>query len=387
MWQTIVSLLTVCVVLPAGFIKNALVAITVVIMNKAFALRTLVLGELDHVDKAHSNRGIESFSDEFLYRHMRLRAVHAQQLFAQLGFPNVVILDNGLTFSGEYAFLVMLYRLHYPCTLASMQPIFGRDYTQICRVFAYAVDFVYDNHKGKVIGNVAWYSDRFDMYNSSYRNKIAGLNNNPAPGTVPVQLSDLFGSLDCTANGICRPQGNENAQFAFHNHYHHGHFIIWQAVTFPDGMVVLEGPEPGYFTDIMVWRDCQLRLDLEQLMQERQNAGLPRLKLYADKIYNSGALVTAAWSLRHGAVQAWMTVQNAMMSKIRVSVEWAFERIIGTHKYAGFSRTQMVQNSPLEKYYVVAVLLANCKTCMCGDIDNLYFNCVPPTLDDYFDQD
>ncbi len=56
-------------------------------------------------------------------------------------------------------------------------------------------------------------------------------------------------------------------QNLFYNHYHHGHFLlIWQGVSFPDGMVVLEGPEPGYFTDVMVWRDCQLRQDLEQIM-------------------------------------------------------------------------------------------------------------------------
>ena len=240
---------------------------------------------------------------------------------------------------------MMLYRLHFPCTLASMQVTFGRDYSQLSRVFNYAIDFVYLHHKGKVIGNIDWYSERFYQYNNAYNAKLSSLTNNPEPGTVPAQISNLMGSLDCTANAICRPYENDNAQHAFYNHYHHGHFIIWQAVTFPDGMIVLEGPEPGYFTDIMVWRDCQLRQQLEAIMQEREEAGLVRLKLYGDKVYNSSALVTAAWSLRHGAVQAWMVVQNSMMSKLRVSVEWAFERIIGTNKYAAFSRTLMVQNS------------------------------------------
>jgi hypothetical protein len=92
-------------------------------------------------------------------------------------------------------------------------------------------------------------------------------------------------------------------QNLFYNHYHHGHFLlIWQGVSFPDGMVVLEGPEPGYFTDVMVWRDCQLRQDLEQIMLEREGNGQHRLYLYADKVYNSGPLVRAAWSLRHGPV-------------------------------------------------------------------------------------
>lgn len=386
LWQIVLNLLTVYVVYPVGAVKDAILALAVIVLMRAQSLRHLIAGSLNHIDKNLSNRGIDTFSDEFLYRHMRFRRSHLIILLAKLNVPNVIIVSNGITCSGEYALLLMLYRLHYPCTLASMEPIFGRDYSQISRIFNWAIDFVYENHKDKVLGNIDWYADRFDSYNNAYKEKIAGVANNPQPGTVPVQLNNLFASLDCTAEAICRPYQHDNAQFAFFNQYHHGHFIIWQGVTFPDGMIVLEGPEPGYFTDIMVWRDCQLRLQLELIMAEREANGLPRLKLYADKVYNSSQLVTAAWSLRHGAVADWMTLQNSMMSKIRVSVEWAFDRIISSSKYAAFWQGLMVQNSPVAKYYTVAVLLANCNTCLCGDIDTLYFDCLPPTLDDYFDQ-
>ena len=61
-------------------------------------------------------------------------------------------------------------------------------------------------------------------------------------------------------------------------------------------MVVCEGPEPGYEPDTMVWRDCAIRHALEQLMQDCLATAPPRrrLKLYADKIYNTCPLVTAA---------------------------------------------------------------------------------------------
>lgn len=387
LWTTIVCLLQVAVVLPAGIIKQAMLLVVQIMMETGFNMRSMLWGGLTPIDTAYSNRNIDSFSDEFLYRHMRFHKDDLHKLYEHIGIPHVLILDNGITCSGEYALLILLYRLHFPCTLASMEVIFGRDYSQISRIFNYCTNLVYDQHRAKVLGNIDWYSDRFDIYNEAYNSKIAYLNNNPAPGTVPIQLSNLFGSLDCTANAVCRPFENDNAQYAFYNHYHHGHFIIWQGITFPDGMVVLEGPEPGHYTDIMVWRDCQLRQQLELIMLEREAQGLARLKLYADKVYNNSTLVTAAWSLRHGVVQAWMTAQNAMMSKIRVSIEWAFGRIIGTNKYAAFSRTLMIQNSPLAQYYTVAVLLTNCRTCLCGDIDTLYFGVEPPTLEEYLAQD
>jgi hypothetical protein len=81
-----------------------------------------------------------------------------------------------------------------------------------------------------------------------------------------------------------------------------------------------------------------------------------------------------------------MVLQNSLMSRIRVSVEWTCERIVTAAKFAIFSRTQMLQNSPLTKYYTVAVLLANCRTCFYGGIDTAYFGVVPPSIDDYSNQ-
>ena len=55
------------------------------------------------------------------------------------------------------------------------------------------------------------------------------------------------------------PDGPGAIQNSFYNAYHHGHFLIWMGLTFPDGMLVLEGPTPGFMTDPMFWRNSQLR--------------------------------------------------------------------------------------------------------------------------------
>ena len=79
----------------------------------------------------------------------------------------------------------------------------------------------------------------------------------------------------------------------FCDRYYHGHYIIWQGVSFPDGMIVLDGPFPGFNTDPMVWRDCEIRQELEEIMISRILEDPPRrcLKLYADKIYNTSAFI------------------------------------------------------------------------------------------------
>jgi hypothetical protein len=170
--------------------------------------------------------------------------------------------------------------------------------------------------------------------------------------------------------------------------YYHGHCIIWQGVSFPDGMIVLEGPFPGFNTDPMVWRDCQIRHDLENIMLARMMENPPRrrLKLYADKIYNTSALVTAAFSERHGALQGWMGIENGIMSKIRIAIEWTFGTIIMLSKFVDFSKGQKLQDSPLPKHYTIAVLLANCHCCLYGDRHNEAFDIDPPTLHEYLTQ-
>lgn len=41
----------------------------------------------------------------------------------------------------------------------------GRDYSELSKIFNTCLDYLYDHHQDKVIGNVAWYQDRFDLYN------------------------------------------------------------------------------------------------------------------------------------------------------------------------------------------------------------------------------
>ena len=284
------------------------------------------------------NRGIDTFSEEECWRNFRFRKPDLIILFQLLQVPfemRVIGGRNGFV-SGEYATLYMLQRLRYPGILADCQVDWGRDYSQLSKVFNTALHWHYDHHVAKVCGNINWYADRFDLYMESVHRKILACDLNPIPNQVPRNLSRVFGFIDGTANPICRPRGNNNMQNPYYNGYHHGHFLIWQGVSFPDGMVVIEGPFPGYFNDVMVWRDCQIRHDLEIIMNERVQENLPRLVLYADKIYNNSPLIRAAWSRRHGEVTPWMIIENSIMSKIRVAVEWTFGSIVMLFKFVSF---------------------------------------------------
>jgi cbb3-type cytochrome oxidase subunit 1 len=111
---------------------------------------------------------------------------------------------------------------------------------------------------------------------------------------------------------------------------------------------------------------------------------MPRLKAYADKIFNTDGLITGAYSLRHGPVAGWMHAVNAVMSPIRVAIEWAIGRISYLFKFTGFR--QKIQESPVVQTYVVSALLTNCRTALYGAQESLYFDIEPPTLAAYLAQ-
>jgi len=385
-WKFIENLMNIAIFLAPGVLKNNINLIIALTMANTISKRRYIVEPVDPVNQANRNRGIESFTEEECWKHLRFKKADLPKLMELLRFP-AVIKSHTTTTSGESAFCLMLWRLHYPTTWSLCQSIFGREYSQLSRIFNAAIDFVNANHKKKVVNNIDWYSDRFDLYRDRISRKIANLPGNPNPGTVPFNLSRIFGFIDGTANRIARPDGHNNLQNSFYNKYYRGHFLIWQGVSFPDGMIVIEGPEPGFKTDTMVWRDCRFRHRLERIMLNREAHGRQRLFLYAEKIYRTNQLIVAAFSRRQGHLQPWMVIENSIMSRIRVAAEWVFGIIFGKFKYLDFAKGQKLQEVSVPKFYIVATLLSNAHTCMYGGPNHTrYFNCEPPSVEDYFDQ-
>jgi len=79
-------------------------------------------------------------------------------LIAALHIPAVFQIKgekNGFA-NGEYATLYLFHRLRYPGILADCQREWGREYTQLSKLFNTCLEFLYDQHVDKVVGNIAW---------------------------------------------------------------------------------------------------------------------------------------------------------------------------------------------------------------------------------------
>ena len=135
------------------------------------------------------------------------------------------------------------------------------------------------------------------------------------------------------------------------------------------------GPFAGHHTDITTWAACRVKLVLEQEMVNRLAAGKARLKRNTDKLFFYNALLTPAFSRRHGNfVLAWMQAQNTIMSKLRIGIEWSFGKIIGLWKYHDFYKTQKLRGNYMKRNYF-------CHTCVNGGQLNTAFDIFPHSIE------
>jgi DDE superfamily endonuclease len=75
---------------------------------------------------------------------------------------------------------------------------------------------------------------------------------------------------------------------------------------------------------------------------------------------------------------------NVRMAKVRVSAEWMFKDITNTWRLLKFRDGLMVRKQPVGMFYIVGCDLTNIRTCLRGySQSSLYFECPPPTVDEY----
>ena len=74
---------------------------------------------------------------------------------------------------------------------------------------------------------------------------------------------------------------------------------------------------------------------------------------------------------------------NKNMSAVRVTVEWAFGKILQYFPYLDFKKNQKVLLQPIGKYYLVGTLVMNCHTCLYGSPTGTFFHLDPPSLETY----
>ena len=74
---------------------------------------------------------------------------------------------------------------------------------------------------------------------------------------------------------------------------------------------------------------------------------------------------------------------NKAMSKSRVTVEWFFKELNSLWSFVDYERLLRVNQMPVGLIYRAAVLLTNFRNCVQPNEISQYFDCPPPSLEEY----
>lgn len=156
-------------------------------------------------------------------------------------------------------------------------------------------------------------------------------------------------------------------------------FRSWlQSVVTPNGLFAhLFGPIEGRRHDAFMLGASGLS---QKLRRFNQPNGQPYV-IYGDPAYGLSCNILAPY--RGAQLSQQQKDFNRSMSRVRISVEWTFGKLLQYFSFVDFKRNNKVLLQPLGKYYIVAALLTNCHTCMNGSLTSTFFQVEPPSLETY----
>jgi hypothetical protein len=158
------------------------------------------------------------------------------------------------------------------------------------------------------------------------------------------------------------------------------HCLKYHAILTPDGIVIhIYGPVEGRRHDETVFQQSGVTQLLEKHFWTPD--GRP-LFIYGDPAYSVSAHVLSPY--KGAAVTAEQSIFNSAMSHCREPVEWCFKEVTQQFPFLDFSRNQKILLSPCGLFYLVGMLLVNAHTILHRPQIPQYFQCPPPTLEEYF---
>lgn len=141
----------------------------------------------------------------------------------------------------------------------------------------------------------------------------------------------------------------------------------------------LWGPAPGGRHDSFMLRESGLNSKLAALQEGKPFQG----KVYGDAAYPILSHIDRGF--RGANLTAAQRAYNKDLSRVRISVDWQFGKMVQIFPYVDFKKNMQLMLSPVGKYYEVAALLANAHTALYGCTTSFYFGMMPPTLEQYFE--
>jgi hypothetical protein len=376
-----------------------------------------------HPVRLRLDRTIESFHEGVCEDHFRFKKAQLVILKQVLGIPESFVLYDAENkprnrFSGEECFLVLLNSFKSGTQMVELTDRFGREATQLQKMFRVCAFYLWDEW-GFLLGDRGFerFQPHFREYNRVIKQKALQVADvvlrdaieKQAQGEyvspwrlIPLDVEDchVMGFIDGTCRRSTRPRAGpvhdgEGAprheaawlwQKAFYNSYNKFNGIKYEICVAPSGMVMrLMGPISVKRHDRFLLNTFQTNASLVQTQVVNNGANEPMYQLYGDSAYPLSEAVT-----RHANFP--MTDQERLRAYCFSSCRESVEHQIGVcpllwrrvNNWWEQKLLRQTHRSIEGIEYKLATLLTNALTCVRSNVVGARYNCLPPTLENYF---
>jgi nuclease HARBI1 len=307
--------------------------------------------------------------------------------------PNSLTSTNGQRFTADELLLCGLYRLHFPNRVFDIGwvKIFGFDAPTVSRCFNLFSQFMVHHWSYLLFDHLNYWLKHLCDCTMAIHQKLLDLG---CPFPYPSEVGGLriFGFIDNTILGTDRPGGgpvedgegslrkDPIIQRAFYNGWKKVHGVKFQTVDLPNGMnAQISGPYSCRRNDLFTLRDS----NLNQKLSDLQRNEIVQYKVYGDSAYI--VLSESHIRARHHNVNNTEReiLENKVMSSCRQSIEWNYNDLKQSWKFLNTKHCLKLMRMNISSYIITAMIIRNAHVTLNGNITSSYFNCRPPTLEDW----
>lgn len=306
-----------------------------------------------------------NLSDEDSLSFFRFRKKEIKKIAAILVEDKWSTVRNQYSTTPLLSLCVVLRRMATPFRWRDVERFFGKHSSHVSEIFWETVESILERYGHLVSGALQepYILNNASRYALAVQGRTGALNN-------------CIGFIDGTNLKIARPKGN-GLQNVVYNGHKRTHTLKYQAVTTPDGMFLhVFGPMEGRRHDWTLYS----RSGIDGCLEQTMCVDGFQYCLYGDSGYNNREYLCIPFQ---GHVNEDQRKFNQVMSGARVTVEWMFKELKLSWTTMDFKRKLKVKEAPVGSCYVLATLLCNIQSCFYGNQVATYFNCAPPTLEEF----
>ena len=193
----------------------------------------------------------------------------------------------------------------------------------------------------------------------------------------------IWGFIHGSHQKVCRPTPETCDQSLLYSGYKHAYTTVFQSISTPDGLLIhFKGPYEGRVSDWGILKHSGLQ---ENLKNYSHNTAGSRLWIYGDAGYGLEKGILSSYRSHHSTGQHTESEEifNASMARQRIVVEWCFGKLVTLFPLIDYFKKLKVGLSQVGSWIFTAVLLTNAHTCYYGSETTAYFDCPPPSIQEY----